>query len=199
MAILNSYKKKDLRAYYKSLRASLSKEQTRKMDQAILEQFRKIPIQNGGLKSALVYMPMHHINEVDTDLFIKYLQKEIQPAIQVAFPRTNFKTLDMEAILTKETGSFRENSLRLAEPVHGRLLAPQKVDIVLLPLLIFDKKGNRVGYGKGFYDRFLARCRPEVLKIGLSYLPPVPQIEDVGNFDIPLDYCATPDRLYDFK
>lgn len=169
------------------------------MDQEILEQFTKIPLRDRGFKSALAYLPMPHVNEVDTGLFIKYLQNEVQPPIQVAFPRTNFEALDMEAVLAEETTRFRENSLRLTEPDTGRVLAPQKIDIILLPLLIFDEKGNRVGYGKGFYDRFLAKCRPEVLKIGLSYLPPIPRIEDVGNFDIPLDYCATPDRLYDFK
>lgn len=84
------------------------------------------------------------------------------------------------------------------EPDKGLILDPRQIDLVLMPLLIFDVKGNRVGYGKGFYDRYLSQCRQDILKIGLSYLPAINRIEDVDPFDIPLDYCATPERLYDF-
>lgn len=195
---LNSHNKKDLRAHYKKLRCSFTDEQARKMDQKIMIQFRKIPIQGKGLKTALIYIPLSHTREVDTQLCRRYLQEEIQPGLQIAFPKTDFTTLDMNAILPAAATTFTEKKHRLTEPDKGQKLLPKAVDIVLLPLLVFDQKGNRVGYGKGFYDRFLAKCRPDVLKIGLSYLPPITQIEDINEFDIPLDYCATPDRLYDF-
>lgn len=195
---LNSYNKKDLRAYYKKLRCSLTDEQARKMDQEIMIQFRKIPIQGKGLKAALIYIPISHTREVDTKQCIQYLREEIKPGLQVAFPKTNFTTSDMDAILPAAATTFTETKHRLTEPDGGQKIAPGAIDVVLLPLLVFDQKGNRVGYGKGFYDRFLAKCRPDVLRIGLSYLPPITQIEDVTEFDIPLDYCATPDRLYDF-
>jgi 5-formyltetrahydrofolate cyclo-ligase len=68
----------------------------------------------------------------------------------------------------------------------------------LVPLLAYDLKGNRVGYGKGYYDRFLAECRPDALKIGFSYFEPEEQINDTEDFDIPLNYCVTPHRCYEF-
>jgi 5-formyltetrahydrofolate cyclo-ligase len=55
-----------------------------------------------------------------------------------------------------------------------------------------------VGYGKGCYDRFLALCRPDIIKIGFSYFEPINEISDTDKFDIPLNYCITPERIYEF-
>ena len=70
--------------------------------------------------------------------------------------------------------------------------------MVLVPLLAFDSKGYRVGYGKGFYDRFLKQCRNDCVKIGLSYFEPIDAINDAGEFDVPLDFCITPQKAYVF-
>jgi 5-formyltetrahydrofolate cyclo-ligase len=55
--------------------------------------------------------------------------------------------------------------------------------VVFVPLLAFDKKGNRVGYGKGFYDAFLSKCKPETIKIGLSFFEAEETIDDVFEND----------------
>jgi 5-formyltetrahydrofolate cyclo-ligase len=69
---------------------------------------------------------------------------------------------------------------------------------VLIPLLAFDRKGHRVGYGKGYYDRFLRTCRKDVVKIGFSYFDPVEKIEDASRYDVRLNYCITPNDIYRF-
>jgi 5-formyltetrahydrofolate cyclo-ligase len=69
---------------------------------------------------------------------------------------------------------------------------------VLVPLLAFDESGYRVGYGKGFYDRFLQQCRKDVLTVGFSYFDAIDKIEDTHQFDVPLNYCITPHRIYEF-
>ena len=71
---------------------------------------------------------------------------------------------------------------------------PSEVDVVLVPGLAFDEGGHRVGYGRGFYDRFLALCRPDCLKVGLSYFEPISQITDIHAGDIRLDLLITPER-----
>ena len=84
-------------------------------------------------------------------------------------------------------------------PVDGISVPVEKIDVVFIPLLAFDQKGHRVGYGKGFYDTFLARCRPRTLKVGLSlFEPELGNIEDVHEKDIALDYGVTPNKVYTF-
>ncbi|HEX8461529.1 MAG TPA: 5-formyltetrahydrofolate cyclo-ligase, partial [Segetibacter sp.] len=73
-----------------------------------------------------------------------------------------------------------------------------EIDLVFVPLLAYDKRGYRVGYGKGFYDRYLSLCKPEVLKVGFSYFGPEESIDDTHQFDVPLNYCITPDNIYEF-
>jgi 5-formyltetrahydrofolate cyclo-ligase len=62
-----------------------------------------------------------------------------------------------------------------------------------------DSTGHRIGYGKGYYDRFLRTCRPECKKIGLSFFEVMEEtIADAGEHDIPLDACITPTQLVQF-
>ena len=93
---------------------------------------------------------------------------------------------------------MRENRWGIPEPAAGREIAPETIDLVLIPLLAFDRKGHRVGYGKGYYDRFLKRCRGDCMKLGLSFFEPVDSIYDAGEHDVPLDLCVTPHRTYVF-
>jgi 5-formyltetrahydrofolate cyclo-ligase len=70
---------------------------------------------------------------------------------------------------------------------------------VIVPLLCFDRRGHRVGYGKGFYDRYLQKCRPDCIKAGLSFFDPVDLIDDTYADDIPLDICVTPSETFRFN
>jgi 5-formyltetrahydrofolate cyclo-ligase len=70
--------------------------------------------------------------------------------------------------------------------------------VVFVPLLAFDKKGHRVGYGKGFYDRFLSDCKPETIKIGLSFFEAEESISAILPSDIRLDFCVTPTEIIVF-
>ena len=76
---------------------------------------------------------------------------------------------------------------------------PSEIDVVFIPLLCFDKHGNRVGYGGGYYDKFLTKTKSSCLKIGLSFFEPVDFIQGINMNDIPLDMCVTPEKLYNFR
>jgi 5-formyltetrahydrofolate cyclo-ligase len=95
--------------------------------------------------------------------------------------------------------TFTNSAWGIPEPVGGTVVQPTDFDIVLIPLLAFDKYGHRVGYGKGFYDRYLLNCRPDCLKIGISLFDPVDLIEDAESHDIPLDIAICPAKMYDFR
>ena len=101
-------------------------------------------------------------------------------------------------LLTDNT-KFQKKSTNIFEPIDGIEVPNAKIDVVFVPLLAYDKKGNRVGYGKGFYDKFLAECNPNTIKIGLSFFEPEELILDVNPTDIQLNYCVTPNRVLNFS
>ena len=90
------------------------------------------------------------------------------------------------------------NKFGIVEPSDGEKIDTADIDLVLTPLLTFDKTGNRVGFGKGFYDKIFSRCRSDVIKIGLSFFEATGIIEDINQFDVPLNYCVTPKKVYRF-
>ncbi len=146
-----------------------------------------------------IFLPIRKTNEIDTFSILTYF-KLYHPALRIAVPRSNFKTFEIVNILyDHEYTILGRNRYDIPEPIHGSVVSPGEIDAVFIPLLACDKKGNRAGYGKGFYDRFLLRCRPDVKKIGLSFFDPVDEINDVNEFDIPLDICITPGKTWRFK
>jgi 5-formyltetrahydrofolate cyclo-ligase len=104
----------------------------------------------------------------------------------------------MEVYEDNERLTWEATAYGIEQPRSGDIVSPLVIDCVLVPLLAFDEKGYRVGYGKGFYDRFLPVCRPGVISIGVSYFEAVPLISDTNEYDVPLTYCVTPQRLYVF-
>ena len=84
------------------------------------------------------------------------------------------------------------------EPMDGVVTDAGIIDLVFVPLLIVDKLGYRIGYGKGFYDKYLPHCRPDCLKVGFCYFEPIEEIEGTHEFDVPLNLCITPNKFYVF-
>ena len=187
--------KKELRKTYNDKRNQLSPTQKEKLDDLILIQFQKLPLPY--LHTLLSFWPMQGKNEINTHAITDFLLFR-NPGLQIAYPVTNFLTCEMKAILTNDDTDFKLNEYAILEPVSGDELPAKKIDAVLIPMLIFDKNGNRVGYGKGFYDRYLANCKKDILKIGLSYFEPEKTIDDIHQYDIKLSSCITPHNIFEF-
>jgi 5-formyltetrahydrofolate cyclo-ligase len=134
---------------------------------------------------------------MNTHLYTRYLE-HIIPGLKVAFPVINFAALQMKAVLVDDDTEFVENEYGIPEPEAGEKIDEEEIDVVLVPLLAFDEQGYRVGYGKGFYDRFLKQCRADVITIGFSYFDAVTKINDTNEYDVPLNYCVTPHKVYEF-
>jgi len=162
---------------------------------AILNIFQKISFDN--LYYLLSYYPLIERNEFDVTECQNILQAKI-PRVKIAWPKILGDGVSMEAHLLSDNQHFEKNIYNIPEPVEGTVLEPAHIDVVFVPLLAFDKKGFRVGYGKGFYDRYLPLCRPNLIKIGFSFFEAVDRIADINEFDVPLNYCITPIRLYEF-
>ena len=137
---------------------------------------------------------MEDKHEIPTKRLIELLEDK---GAQIVIPKTNFETKEMTSFYLKGS-QIKKNNWGVPEPVTGRQADNSIIDIVIIPLIVFDKNGHRIGYGKGFYDRFLASLNPSVIKIGLSIFDPINQIDDIGKFDVKMDYCITNDNIYRF-
>jgi len=186
--------KKDLRKEFLQKRKALTEQEVEGFSEKTHDWFfRNIPVH--AYATIHTFLPIKRNNEVNTWLIINTLQKDF--ATNIVIPKSHDDGTMSHYLLTKDT-VFEENKWKIQEPVSNLQSPISNIDLVLIPLLCFDKKGYRVGYGKGYYDRFLADCRPDVLKIGLSIFEPVDEIKDVDTFDIRLDYGITPNKIWSF-
>lgn len=116
--------------------------------------------------------------------------------IKTVVPRVDVQKNEMLSLRFTGETKLKPNDWQILEPGLDESVDAATIDLVLVPGVAFDLSGHRVGYGKGFYDRFLAKCRPDCVKAGLSFFPPVDTIDDIHDGDISLDFCITPDKAY---
>ncbi|HEX8332628.1 MAG TPA: 5-formyltetrahydrofolate cyclo-ligase [Segetibacter sp.] len=187
--------KKELRHIYKEKRFALSENERSKLDDLLLIQFQRLSFED--VQIVLSFWPMDDRGEMNTHLFTRYLSHLI-PGLQVCYPVTDPSSNTMKAVLVDDDTVLEENSYGITEPVNGIEVAPEDIDLVLVPLFAFDERGFRVGYGKGYYDRYLKDCNENVRIVGLSYFEAVDHVSDTNQFDVPLNYCITPGKVYEF-
>lgn len=187
--------KKNARILYRQKRMQLTQQERTRMDDLILIQFQTLQLP--FLYRLLTYFPMLQQHEPETELCSRFLQFQY-PELRVCYPKTDTKNWTMEAVVTTDDTDFDTSDYGLEEPVAGEIADPLSLDIIFVPMIVMDKDGYRVGFGKGCYDRFLARCRPDCIKVGFSYFEPIEKIEDRDEFDVPLDFGVTPGNVYVF-
>lgn len=187
--------KNELRAVYRKKRRELSESERMRLDDLMLIQFQGVSIP--FLEYLFTYWPIEENHEPNTHIFTEFLRFR-NPELKVAYPVIDPNSIEMNALFTDLDTPFEKTSFNLFEPQQGELILPNQFDLVLVPLLCADKEGCRVGYGKGYYDKFLTDCRPDCLKVGLSYFEPVERINDKADYDVPLDLCITPLAAYVF-
>ncbi|MDR2222546.1 MAG: 5-formyltetrahydrofolate cyclo-ligase [Flavobacteriaceae bacterium] len=186
--------KKSLRALYKEKREALSLEQIDDLSLDIANSSLQLPIWDKS--NYHLFLSIESKKEVDTSYIMQILSGKDK---NIIVSRTDFETNSMRHFLMTDNTTFKVSSYGIPEPVDGFEVQPTQIDVVFVPLLAFDTKGNRIGYGKGFYDRFLQECKPDVVKIGISFFEAEREdINDVFEQDIPLDYCITPTQVYTF-
>lgn len=184
-----------LRTIYKDKRKDLSESDRMKLDDLVLIQFQRLQLPH--VQTLLSYWPIpthHEINTLPLSDFIQFRT----PGLTLAYPKTNYEQVSMQAIIVDDETEYIITAHGITEPQHGQVLPPEEIDLVFVPMLAYDERGYRTGYGKGFYDRYLQLCREDVIKIGFSYFAPEPLISDVNDFDIPLNFAITPERIYEF-
>lgn len=150
-----------------------------------------------SLRSLHCFLPIDRYNEIDTSVILETVWRNYSQ-IETLIPRVNFDTGDIDSLKLRPDTELANNLWGIPEPVHDELLPAGDIDMILIPGLAFDQAGHRVGYGKGFYDRFLTKCRPDCVKIGLSFFEPVKKITDVHAGDVRLKWLITPEHTISF-
>lgn len=187
--------KKEARKIYDKKRKEVSYTDRLKWDDLILIHFQTVEMPQ--LDAVFSFYPMEERNEINAFIITDFLRFR-NPSLQICYPKMVIEEPNMEAIACHADTIFEANAINILEPLETTIIDPLDIDLVLVPMLVCDVKGNRVGFGKGYYDRYLSRCRPDCLKVGLSYFSPVDRIDDANEFDVPLDFCITPEKVYVF-
>lgn len=181
--------KAELRQIYLDKRKALSPADHAAQSLEISQRFFS-DIDLSPISSLHCFISLKHKGEVETSAIFQRLWTEF-PSIATFAPRINADN-ELDSVPFNVDSHLEENKWKIPEPTTGEVVDPGILDMVIVPLLCFDRRGQRVGYGGGFYDRFLARCRPDCKKIGLSFFPPIDNIADVEATDIRLNACYTP-------
>jgi 5-formyltetrahydrofolate cyclo-ligase len=190
-------KKSELRKAYLDRRRSLSPDDHSVLSREIVDRLLA-EIDLGSIGVLNCYISIKHFGEVETRILFNRVWRTL-PHIITTAPRIDDATGNVDSFIYQHDTPAIENRWKIPEPAGSEIVAPESLDLVIVPLLCFDRRGHRVGYGKGFYDRYLQKCRPDCIKAGLSFFDPVDLIDDTYADDIPLDICVTPSETFRFN
>ena len=185
--------KTQIRKKYKALRQTLSLDNVEDFSLAIANQLLKLSIWDKSFYH--IFLTIEEQKEINTDYILNILAGKDKHSV---ISKSNFEDYSMTHFLLTDSTTIKKNHYNIPEPTEGIEIKSSQLEVVFIPLLAFDNTGNRVGYGKGFYDRFLANCKPETLKIGLSFFEVDTEIFETSEDDIKLDYCVTPKQVFQF-
>ena len=188
--------KQELRQKYLSHRNAFSENEKMEFEKLIFENIQKIDFHK--FSYVHIFLPIAKFNEINTFSAIDYLNDNY-PHLKIVVPKLIKNDLKMNHILYLGKDHLSINSWGIPEPNNNDLVDPKRIDMIFVPLVIADKKGNRVGYGKGFYDYFLKEVSLECKKVGLSYFDPIDLITDRYINDVKLDILITPKEIIYFE
>jgi 5-formyltetrahydrofolate cyclo-ligase len=189
-------RKTELRSSYQKKRYALSSAEYLQLNHRLCENFFA-HIDLSFAKVIHTFIAIEKKKEPDTWPIIDRVRREF-PNVRLSIPRVNDQTSELENFFLEGIDQLNINTWGIPEPKQGIPTPSEKIDMVLIPLLCFDKVGHRVGYGKGFYDKFLSEVRTDCKRVGLSFFEPVDKIDDVSEYDVPLNYCVTPNETFSF-
>ncbi|MBB78470.1 MAG: 5-formyltetrahydrofolate cyclo-ligase [Crocinitomicaceae bacterium] len=187
--------KKDLRLKYLELRKTISPKELEIISENICNLiFSNFQVEK---KRISIFLPIKRSKEINT---YKILDKAISLNAEVSIPKINNKNNELKHVIFESKNQLEINKFGIPEPIKGKITAAEHFDYVFIPLLTIDFNGNRIGYGKGYYDRFLKRCKPRCKFIGLYHFDELTEkISDINTLDVKLHACITPNKIIHFK
>jgi len=182
--------KQGLRKIYLEKRKSLSEAAYHTLSRQICDQFF-VNIDLNFIKVIHTYLPIVSKREPDTWLIIDRIRREY-PHIRIVIPKITKEKDELEHYFFEGLHQLETNTWGIQEPKQGIPCEPQKIDLVLVPLLAYDKQGQRLGYGKGYYDKFLPLCKTGCKKVGISFFDVEEELPEIQENDVSLDNILTP-------
>lgn len=176
--------KSELRNIYKSKRKQLSSVGVDKISLQIFDHLKNMKIWEN--QTFHVFMPIPHQHEVNTLPIINHL---FAIGKNVVVPKVSDGKM-LSCFIERNT-AFESGKFGVPEPTSYQLIEAKEIDVIIIPMIICDKKGNRLGYGGGYYDRFLPECRSDIVKIGINFFEPIDEIPEILATDVPMDYCVS--------
>lgn len=183
--------KNALRLLYRAKRKALSIAERTLASEAMLELIIAKNLIREGL--LMLYLDSEQHYEITMEKWFDAFK-----GYQICVPKVVDASGWMEAVIWEKGMPLTPNKWGIPEPISTTYINPKSITTVVVPLLCFDQHGHRVGYGKGYYDRFLSRCLPSCKTIGVSCFSPVDKIEDTETTDISLNTVVTPQKIYSF-
>ena len=180
-------KKQELRKKYKQKREALTESEIVRFQENIYQQIYELDLSN--IVNVHLFLSLKKFKEIDTQPIINYFRANGK---RIVVSKSNFKNNTLTHYYLEENTIVQLNKYGIPEPVNATEVLEKEFDLIFVPLLISDQKNYRVGYGKGFYDRFLSNCKKEAKFIGLNFFEPIKKIEDVNPFDISLHQVIYP-------
>ena len=185
--------KNQLRLKYKRLREELSPDQIEDLSLQIANQVLQLPIWDYSFYH--LFLSISEKREINTEALLHILQGKDK---NVVLSKSDLETHHLTNYLLTDSTILKNNAWGIPEPQGGIEIPPQQIEVVFIPLLAFDESGHRIGYGKGYYDRFLSACTGRTIKVGLSFFEAEKEIPGILSSDVPMDYCVTPEKIYTF-
>ncbi len=157
---------------------------------ALLARLRRIP----EWENARVVLSYSSVRtEVPTDFINREIMREDKT---LSLPMTREAEREMDAGVVRNLYGLVESGfgVREPDPKDARTIEPAKIDFVLVPGLAFDEEGRRLGYGGGYYDKFLKKVRVDCIRVGLAYEGQMLKTIVSEGHDVPMDYIVTEKR-----
>lgn len=186
--------KAQIREDHKALRQSLSALQRAALSAKIRARILEWLTVRPEIDHVHLFLPIERLEEVDTFPLFQELQQKGYTLYTSTLDKNGqgLLTLDITAVR-----QFKPDSWGIPQPIAAIQTSPDQIQLVLVPLLAYDRVGHRLGYGKGYYDGFLGSLSQPVYKVGLSFFDPIPEIP-AEEHDVRLDFCISPSKIHEF-
>ena len=186
-------KKAMVRKNFKLKRSELTSSQLNEISQKII--FQLMNKFDFSEKLVNIFLPIQKFNEID---LYSLINQVLSKKGMICINKTDFKNFSLTPYLFSPQSPIEISDFGIPEPLNGESVSLTEIHYVIVPMLAFDNNGNRVGYGKGFYDSFLSECNEETTFIGVNHFDDSIQINDIKEHDVQLHYVVTPRKIYEF-